>query len=209
MMIINILIFSSCISSVISCKPRGLPPDFNPNYPWIGPRLRLRIYNPHSHLYGAPLKVNMDIAPDAPLLFTPILRNADCKLQGADSCDLVKIDFNVLWKHDSIFFLDGYIWNYFYRHKTYQLKNNILSIYKSGLHDQAVFLHNDKAMEGFVEFYHNQSNVKHDSDSASETFYEIKTYIATGIFQFTFTNCGSNCTILKRYQGRTSWGDDE
>ena len=126
-MFIIFLIFSSCIPSVISCTSRGLPPDFNPNYPWTGPRLRFRL-DPHSHLYGEPIKAQ--VAPDAPLLFTPVLRNADCKLQGADSCDLVKIDFNVLMKQDSIFFLDGYIWNLFHRHKTYQIKNNILSIYK-------------------------------------------------------------------------------
>ena len=129
-MFINNLIFSMCISSVISCQSRGLPPDFNATYPWIGPRLKVRL-SPTSIFYGKPIKAYLDTPPDAPLLFpTPILWNAECNLQGADSCDLVKINFNVLGKQDTILFIDGYIWHSFIRHKTYQVKNNILSIYK-------------------------------------------------------------------------------
>ena len=129
-MFINNLIFSMCISSVLSCQSRGLPPDFNATYPWIGPRLKVRL-SPTSIFYGKPIKAYLDTPPDAPLLFpTPILWNAECNLQGADSCDLVKINFNVLGKQDTILFIDGYIWHSFIRHKTYQVKNNILSIYK-------------------------------------------------------------------------------
>ena len=66
-------------------------------------------------------------------------------------------------------------------------------------------------MEGFVQFYHNQSNVVHGDDGL-EKFAELKAYIASGIFQYSFSNCGSNCTLMKRYQGRTSfhrWGRAE
>ena len=67
-------------------------------------------------------------------------------------------------------------------------------------------------MEGFVQFYHNQSNVVHNTNGSLEKFAELKAYIASGIFQYAFSNWESNRTLMKRYQGRTSfhrWGRSE
>ena len=71
--------------------------------------------------------------------------------------------------------------------------------FQSGPHDHAVFIFNDNAIEGFVEFYHNNRPLlpfNHSYDS----YGDVKNWIATGIYQYGFYSCGSKCTILRRYQ---------
>ena len=75
--------------------------------------------------------------------------------------------------------------------------------FQSGQHDHAVFIFNDNAIEGFVEFYHNNKPLL--PFNHSYTYPDIKNWIATGIYQYGFFSCGFKCTILRRYQARTEW----
>ena len=73
--------------------------------------------------------MQLDMVPGSPVLFVPVVNNINCKYMGAESCDLVQVDMNILLKSPTLFFLDGYIYSYFKRVKTYQLKGNYLSVW--------------------------------------------------------------------------------